>query len=303
MSIVNSLSARLDRMSIVKNRLNELRMIIQDPSRHAKRFFYSKEFAHPTLNISSDKGYLITSHEKIAGLTDTLQNLTQFAVLKQRSLINHKNDRFNKPFYLNILSRNDLSAMPELVSLVLSEGILNILAPYYGLIPNLSHIGLFSSSYQDAVAVGTQCAHWDNHDRRHVKMFCYLTDVTKDDGPLTFLPAEKSLWLRKKTGRLLHTSPFRDDSEWRKYFTEKDLIHVTGPSGTVAFLDTTRCLHFGSRCNPNGHRLSLVVHWTRFAEYSYTRTKSWEDLNMATSPELRPKHLDKAARLMFHVLD
>jgi hypothetical protein len=299
--LINSVKARFNRLSVLSNVVRDVGRVATDPARHMRRIAAARSFGLPRVEIDPQTGFALCDASKIDGLATVIPKLRAFS-LRQADELASAQASVDKPFYFNILGREDLQSMPELVKFSVSRGPLNTLVPYFGLVPNLSHIGIFLSAPASGKRRGTQKAHWDNHDRRHVKLFCYLTDVGSDDGPLTFLPADKSWWFRKKTGRILGTFPVRDDSEFRRYFTERDLVEVTGPAGTVAFLDTTRCMHFGSRCRPGGRRLALVIHYTKFAEYSSTRTGHFQDLNMATSPELRPDDLDPLASLVYQLV-
>ena len=298
----SALRSRFNKLSVLANIARDYQRIGLDPMRHTRRIFAARGFKDANLKIDPDAGFLLSEADRIEGLPQLLAQLRPFALSRAEELAD-KHLVAAKPFYFNVLHRNDIRSMPELVKFTLSPAMLKILSPYYGLVPNLSHIGIFLSAHTGSLDnKGTQHGHFDNHDRRHVKMFCYLNDVSSDDGPLTFLPADKSLWFRRKTGRIIRSHPVRDDNEWRKYFSERDLVEVTGPAGTVAFLNTTDCLHFGSRCRPGGRRLTLVTHYTKFAEYSYARTTNYQDLNMATSPELRPSNLNEVESLMFHLV-
>lgn len=299
--LVKSAKARFQRLSVLSNVVRDIGRVAEDPQRHFRRFITARQFGDGEPRISRETGFALSDASRIEGLEPLLRHLQPFALARAEQLAATQ-AAAAKPFYFNVMERDDVEAMPELVRFALSRGPLNSLVPYYGLIPNLSHIGIFLSSAAGEGRRGTQNAHWDNHDRRHVKLFCYLTDVGPDDGPLTFLPADKSWWFRKKTGRILRTFPVQNDAEFNRYFTEKDLVEITGAAGTVAFLDTTRCMHFGSRCRPGGKRLALVIHYTRFAEYSFTKSKRFEDLNMATSPELRPVNLDPVESLVYHLV-
>jgi hypothetical protein len=256
----------------------------------------------------------VTHARQIDGLAELMPVLKEFAshklaeldvprLFKQRADAGHP----IKPFYFNILTRRDLSAIPQLVDFSVSDGVLKILAPYYGLLPELSHIAVFVSGFAEpftpgAKPKGTQCLHSDNHDLRHVKLFCFLSDVGEKDGPLTLLPADQSAWLLRKTGRWLRTSPFRDDREFLKYFREEDLVRITGPAGTVALVDTTNCLHYGSRCQSSGQRIALVIHYALFSAYSTHYSDDYEDLNMATSHEFRARIADNGRQALVYRL-
>lgn len=138
--------------------------------------------------------------------------------------------------------------------------------------------------------IGTQCWHRDAHDIRHVKLFYFVTDITERDGPLTLHPAKESTAIFKATRNYWRRAPYRDDFPvW--FAASQRPIQLTGPAGTVALVDTSRCLHFGSRCLLGHHRAMFVIHYTFSADYSHGREKRWRDVNLATSPELRLDNL------------
>lgn len=299
----------LSRMTVVRDRLRDYRRIAGDLPRYRERKAAAGP-ANPNLpQIDRDKGFHLTTADRIPGLPALSTALRAFA---EQRIARLDRDRIQalaetgavKPFYFNILDRDDVKAMPQLLDFALSDTMLDILSPYYGVLPELSHMALFVSGLfgDTGPNIGTQRMHWDNHDRAHVKMFCFLDAVASADGPLTVLPADKSMWLRKKTGRVLGTHPIKDESEFYRYFTDADLVEIVGPPGTVAFVDTTSCLHYGSRTVGAGRRLAFVIHYTLFADYGNFRSGEFQDLNMATSPELRPPHLSGRQALAYRII-
>ena len=313
--VVNSIVHRYNKLN---DYCNFASRVLSDFSRYRRRKELAKGgfVSSGSVSIKHQDGYVLTTANQIEGLENVVPTLQAYADCKLASLnvpylLEHgtgKGGRPVKPFYFNILTRQDLLAMPQLVDFALSDGILNVLVPYYGLLPELSHMAVFASGFAepftpDSKPLGTQCLHTDNHDLKHVKLFCFLADVGEEDGPLTLLPAEKSAWLLRKTGRRWRTAPFRDDKEFLRYFGEKDLVRVTGPAGTVAIVDTSNCLHYGSRCHKNGRRTAFVIHYTLFNAYTYRYSADYEDLNMATSPEFRARVADDERRaLVYHLL-
>lgn len=299
-SLIDSFLGRLGRYNKINDYRNFVVRTARDLSRYRKRRRYAQKFldsAPGPVSIDSHKGYVISSADRIKGLDVLLPMLTRFAEKKLSDLdIPHllkqgtKTARPIKPFYFSILTRSDLLAMPQLVDFAVGDSMLKILVPYYGLLPELSHMALFVSGFAEpftehSTPQGTQRFHCDNHDLRHVKFFCFLNDVDEKDGPLTLLPADKTEWLLRKTGRRWRTSPFRVDEDVFRFFGNDSLVRITGPAGTVAVVDTTKCLHFGSRCQNNGNRKVFVIHYTLFSDYSSYYSSEFEDLNLATSPE------------------
>lgn len=315
MKLISTVRATASRLTVVNDHLRDLRCVLADYGRFAERKRRAGETQPPALRIDPEKGYVVATADKIAGLPELVAQVRDFAGAKIAGLDRAKIEASAregrlKPFYFNVLERDDVRAVDRLMPFAVSPALVSILADYYGVLPELSHVAVFYSGFAKpfeagSKPVGTQRLHWDNHDRRHVKMFVYLSDVGPDDGPLTILPADKSWWLRRRTGRIFGTSPLGDDAELFRYFTKDDLVPLTGPAGTVAFVDTTRCLHFGSRCQSGGSRTTLVLHYACFAAaYSVGRTSQWQDLNVVSSPECRVGlDLGKTESLVYRLTD
>jgi len=291
-----ALFERLTRQSVLRNYLRDARRIVAEPAHYLQRKRLASELSPPPLTIPKELGFVITEPKVIPGLQE-LQALLRSLAERKFGEIDFKafdagvKQGSVKPFYFNLIDRKDVIENPQMLTFALSLPMLSIVSRYSKVLPELSHMGIFCSGLDtgsnEVKPRGTQVLHWDNHDLGHIKFFNFLDDVGENDGPLTVLPAEKSWWLRKKTGRRFGTWPVRDDAEFYRYFSEKDLLPIIGTAGTVAFVDTTRCLHFGSRTRGTGRRRTFVLHYTKFADYSESRTKLYQDFNLATSPECR----------------
>ena len=94
----------------------------------------------------------------------------------------------------------------------------------------------FSSEASNEAA---QMFHFDMDRIKFLKYFIYLTDVNTDSGPHIFIRgSHKSLPNKlKKDGR------FSDD-EILNIYSQKDIIEIVGPKGTIVAVDT-RGLHKG----------------------------------------------------------
>lgn len=247
--------------------------------------------------VTISNGYTRSNYQELCGHfiygeKTTLKMIQQIAIdkLPQLNLRGLISTRKLKEFYFNVLDKEH-PMMPYLMKVALTDSIILPLSKYYGLLPELSHMGLFVSGFGEpwtdsSTPLGTQCLHRDNWDRKHVKVFVHLTDVTEDDGPLCLLPADVSTWLMKKTGHYWNCKPYRDDAEWKRYVSDKDFVKVTGPAGTVAIVDTSACLHYGSRTRAGRQRQVFVLHYTEFSAYSDAVTGEYEDINLPTCPEL-----------------
>jgi len=121
---------------------------------------------------------------------------------------------------------------------------------YLGMLPILFNM-FYTRAHQTELRPNTAHRfHLDPEDTRSFKVFVHLTDVDADCGPLHVLPAEHS-------ALVLDAVDYRgvtmlDDSTVADLVGWDSVVQVIGPPGTVAFADTTRCLHFGGRPRAEG---------------------------------------------------
>jgi hypothetical protein len=103
--------------------------------------------------------------------------------------------------------------------------------------------------------------HLDPEDVISFKIFVHLTDVDADCGPFHALPAALTERILMDRGYLgIDRIP---DEEMAALAGWENVVQVTGPPGTVAFADTTRCFHFGGRPRAPGKpvRDMIVYHY------------------------------------------
>lgn len=181
----------------------------------------------------------------------------------------------SKPFYANVLQADDDLVAP-LIAFARGPAMRAVLYHYfYPATPDLSHLGIFASGYEAWSPFrrpyrGTQVPHFDSGDPKHVKLFCYLTPVGVRDGPLTLWSAAVSA---------VHATGKARVEEIKLNGLQG--VQVVGPAQTAAIVDTTRCIHYGSR-TLGGHRVALVIHYcTDARRYSMRASEPFEDLNVA----------------------
>ena len=163
-----------------------------------------------------------------------------------------------KPFILDIAKPEHLDRFPSFLNFALSAPVLKIVSDYLGFVPLLSTTmppGLRlteSSSKYDPGAGGpyreSQLYHLDHHDSPLVYVIVLLRDVTIESGPFTFLPASASARAAAKLNYRKRGAPYRvSDKEIYSVVDEKEAIQLMYPKGTVLFLDSSQCFHYGSR--------------------------------------------------------
>lgn len=162
----------------------------------------------------------------------------------------------SRAFIRDIAKHQDATTYPALLDFITSPRIVAAVARYLGHIPVLSTTvppgirltessidGQLGSTYQTS-----QLYHLDFHDTKLVYVIVLLRDTTIRSGPFTFIGAEASARVAKSTRYLARGVPYRLADEQVYDLIEPQDEHVMSyPKGTILLLDSSRCLHFGSR--------------------------------------------------------
>jgi hypothetical protein len=164
----------------------------------------------------------------------------------------------NRAFFQQILNDASLVDHPAILDFATSSDVLRPLIEYMRIIPTLSGalpLGarLNESDIRfvpdwDGKYAQSQLFHRDYHDSPMVYVIVCLRDVTMENGPFCFLPASTS---DRATSALRYgekgTSYRITDEEMYATVGENELRKLCYPAGTVLFLDSSRCFHYGSR--------------------------------------------------------
>jgi hypothetical protein len=166
----------------------------------------------------------------------------------------------NKVFLTNYLTEDDLSNYRSFINMATSDAMLTIVADYLGFIPVLSEIALWYSAASDhKVPASSQLYHLDNADTSQVKIFILLDDVDDNGGPFTFLGSrdservvDKTNYGNKRNVERLHDKVVYD------IVSSSNAVRCSFNAGSMAFVDTSKCLHFGSRCLDRSRRVIML---------------------------------------------
>jgi hypothetical protein len=129
--------------------------------------------------------------------------------------------------------------------LALRPDIIAAVSAYLGVVPVIAHLNVYYSAAGSDEARSSQLFHCDADATTQVKIFVHCTDVGSGNGPLTLLDASKSRDVRARLG--YHFGGKIKDRRLSGMVDVRDHRPVVGPAGTVCFVDTTQCFHFGSR--------------------------------------------------------
>ena len=170
-----------------------------------------------------------------------------------------------------LLNDDDLRRHPELVHFALGDEMLGAATRYLGMVPHLSRIDLMYSLPRTGGGgnIESQLFHLDHEGLTQIKHFIHVFDVGEHEGPFTFIPADATARIVRDVRALRRRQKSGQDIELRRYSDDeiaavggtRDIVTVTGPVGAGVAVDTSRCLHLGSRVDPGSFRLCLYIQY------------------------------------------
>ena len=159
-----------------------------------------------------------------------------------------------KTYLVDIPLKDRFSPDSPYLKLALHPAVIRMVSSYLGSIPVLCDISMRHSPNTDQVG-GSQFFHHDQEDLRMVKGFLFISDATEESGPLTALRADRSTQIESDHGSFRKLGRLTDDYVG-SLSSPDELTQLYGASGTLAFLDVARCLHFGSRPSTESRLIS-----------------------------------------------
>jgi hypothetical protein len=173
-------------------------------------------------------------------------------------------------FLRYLLDDEDLRRHPEVVEFALSDTALGAATRYFGMVPYLSRVDLMYSLPRGTDDnISSQLFHLDHEGVTQVKLFVHVFDVNEPEGPFTFIPADATARIVNEIRKLRRQRRSGHDIESRRYSDEEiaavggrdAIVAAKGRAGTGVAVDTSRCLHLGSRVHPGTFRLCLYLQY------------------------------------------
>ena len=177
-------------------------------------------------------------------------------------------DNIKKKYLVNYLDCKTLSNYDGLIKFCTSPLLIGTVSKYLGEFPVISSIEVWNSPPSDvhgAGLTGSQKFHLDNVSDRQMKVFVNLIDIGEENGPFSFISEQNSSLVCNKLsyGNVKNVDRLEDQDVYN-IIDSSDLKKNIGPKGLVTFIDTCRCLHYGSRNTKKGRKL-LMVQFTSIA--------------------------------------
>lgn len=165
----------------------------------------------------------------------------------------------DKPYLQDISAERAMDDEPALLDFVCSPDVIAAVTPTFGYIPALpgtvpEGVRLMEASTRfDPQAAGpwrgSQLYHLDYHSTPTVYVIVAQRDIGPDDGPLHFIGRGASRRVAETLNLGARGVPYRLTDEVVHGLVSDDEIHTfAARAGTVLFLESDKCLHYGSRC-------------------------------------------------------
>ena len=172
-----------------------------------------------------------------------------------------------KPFLVTYdLDQNDSANLP-VTEFALHPQVLGTVSRYIGSMPVLLKSSIWYSNGEDCHG-RSQLFHLDGEDVRTIKLLLMLDDVDELTRPFTVLPAKKSAEayrLLKRDGRIKIRNEKIPDEVFFSFTEKSNIVPLVGYAGTAAFVDPTRCYHFGSRKGKKPRWLLMLHYQSAFS--------------------------------------
>jgi len=218
--------------------------------------------ANARLRIPKDKGYV---RFDASGFGGTQNIVAAGRAIHQRWIENPVETNATKSYFHSISNGDDLEKYPAIMEFALNRDLLSTLSDYYSFVPELCSVGLMLSTPAEKIS-GSQHGHFDTKDSKHIKVVIAVEDIHDENGPFEFIAADSSNVVREKSnGRWSYSGRFKDQSLF-KVIPHSAFLKMTAAAGAGLIVDTSNCLHFGSRVE-RGFRLMWFLHYATFSEY------------------------------------
>ena len=200
--------------------------------------------------IPSDLGYKAFGPELFPDTPELIRSCQAIFEAHQSELFD--TDTFNKKYFFNIASVEDLKNHPVLMAYAMSKQMMEIISGYLPN-PRLNSIGVYYSEVNDSVA-GSQLFHVDGDCLKQMKCFVNVWGVDEGTGPFTFIPASVTNRTLRNRGLIKDLS----DNDVDRETDAVPYIRATGPAGSGVFCDTSSCLHQGSRARERPRLVFMI---------------------------------------------
>lgn len=241
MSLASYLVAGSDSQREAYTRFRQLLVKDSSARQSAARNLHVEE----RLRVEPGKGFRVLGQYPFPEVAEVIDAAKQQLEIGLAKGLQGKKD---KRVITGLLPRDEVTADSPFMRLALREDLLNAASDYLGVVPVLAVADVWYSPNHPGAPMSSELYHCDWDDVRQFKVFIYCSDVDMPSGPMHVVPAAESATLRKIINYRFGGKKYRvDDAEVDRLVGPGKTANFAGKEGTVVFVDTSRCFHFGGR--------------------------------------------------------
>jgi len=220
--------------------------------------------------IEMKDGWALDTSMSLPHLDRVLEDSEE--IISERSGQRRSSKGAYRSFFQDVWTEADLMKYPSFLDFVTSSDVLSTVSHDLQCIPVLSTTMPPGIRFVESNAAfddqpdkphDTQLYHIDYYSLPNVYILVVLRDTTIEHGPFTFLPrsvsqkARKALnyWSRQRRGYRV------SDEDVYSVVDRKEVVEFCYPRGTVLFIESSGCFHYGSR-NSIKPRFLLMIGYT-----------------------------------------
>lgn len=252
--------------------------------------------------IHMHDGYVIDTSMSLPYLDDVLRDADE--IIAERSGERTSGTGAYRSYFQDVWRTEDVERYPSFLNFATSSDVLTVICEYLRSIPVLSTTlpeGIrfveSNAAYDERpdVPKDSQLFHVDYYSKPNVYVLVLLRDTTPEHGPWSFLPRSLTESTTKQLGYWKRGRGYRlTDDEVYALAGRENLIEFCYPRGTVLFIESSGCLHYGSR-NSVKPRFQLMYGYSSVCRTDlselFMRKPNFEP--RPTDPQLRKMLLDK----------
>ena len=206
-----------------------------------------------------EDGISVTTFRELFGQELDFRSLQEDALRRRSGIVVPEGAAANgKPFKAHLL--DGLADVRDIyLRIALHPSILTVVTAYLGVTPLLRAADVWLTVPSEGPAVQTQLWHRDGDDRMNVKIFIYISDVTRGSGPFCFAPRTHPLG-DTRADAADDGKGRTSDPQMSAVLDEDEWLVLTGPAGTVALADT--CGYHKQLKPDDGERLLFMAQYT-----------------------------------------
>jgi hypothetical protein len=205
--------------------------------------------------IQMKDGWAVDTSGSLPMLDEVLRDADE--IIEERSGVRTSSQGAYRSYFQEMWGPGDAERYPSFLSFATSSDVLAAVGSYLKSIPVLSttlpagiRVVESNDRYDDRDEPhDSQLFHIDYYSKPNVYVLVLLHDTGFENGPWSFLPLstsqraarELSYWSRSRRGYRM------SDEEVYSVVDKDELIEFCYPRGTVLFIESSGCLHFGSR--------------------------------------------------------